>query len=302
MRKFLGKLLSSLVVMTLVFGLAFNVQASAIPTSFDLTVSTELSVDVNIDETWLSNTELLVLEVLAGGVGLDLNATLVTDDLAASMFYELTLEIPGLDGTSFTIRYWVEADFNDMENPTLIYVLELPLMLRLLLSVELAWINVNHQFIVVDLSDYILDFISLAEYYVNELFSSITEEDIEALAEIFLYEFNRQFEVETGMSFEEAMNEFPQIWEEVVNELTLLWEEVKQFVTFDFNFSRPEIENGFAVDFDFSFAAEYEEESISMDFAFYGEISNLNTAERVSLPTLTEANSLDLLALLMQLF
>jgi len=147
-----------------------------------------------------------------------------------------------------------------------------------------------------------LDFISLAEYYVNELFSSITEEDIEALAEIFLYEFNRQFEVETGMSFEEAMNEFPQIWEEVVNELTLLWEEVKQFVTFDFNFSRPEIENGFAVDFDFSFAAEYEEESISMDFAFYGEISNLNTAERVSLPTLTEANSLDLLALLMQLF
>jgi len=144
MRKFLGKLLSSLVVMTLVFGLAFNVQASAIPTSFDLTVSTELSVDVNIDETWLSNTELLVLEVLAGGVGLDLNATLVTDDLAASMFYELTLEIPGLDGTSFTIRYWVEADFNDMENPTLIYVLELPLMLRLLLLVYFVWINVIH--------------------------------------------------------------------------------------------------------------------------------------------------------------
>jgi len=277
MKKFLGKLLSMTMVMVLVLGLAVSVQARELPefpefpSSFDFEAEMELSLEVSVSP-WATQLERTVFDALESGVSLNVSGTVVTDDLAMFAFYEYVFNVPAYD-LSLTIRYWIDMNFNDMENPRLVYILEIPLMLRMLLAAEVPGFGLGTQFIVVDAGEFVGDFMEMIE---NELAAiSFSEEDLE------------DFIAEMLVVFEDAIGGLSEA-------LAWIWSEIGQYTTFNFDHNFEELNNGYAVSLDFDVVIDDGNEFVSLDFSFFGQVTNLNSATRVALPELSATNSFDL--------
>jgi len=262
-------------------------------TSFDFGYEIELSVDFqmapdNYTPAWLD----MVIDVLRDGIVMTTTGTVYADGLAVTMFYEytITVSVPLFGDMDVTIRYWADIDVNDLENPTVVIILELelPPVLQLLLANNAP--ELNYQFFVMDLSEFVAYAAAELEAYIAE----ISQEEIDAFFEEMAYEL------------EWIMAEMVYGFEEIFEELMQLWEEMRNYITFSFDYSFGELANGYYAGFELAFLLiDYAPESdgfLDIALAVNASVTNINTAQRPQLPVLEDGSYLDLVALLTDLF
>jgi len=255
------------IVLTLVFvlGLALPAQAGRMPEfqtpeSFDFAMDFTLSIDTP-DAPELDP----MMAMIFGGTDITLGMTgsVVSDGVAATQMHIEMLVGSGMF-SAMPIRMWLDMDFNDFEDPTMLMIVELPAMLRMLLAMENR--AFARQFLVLDVSDMLA----------------------EALADVTI---PTQYEMEAIM--EEALAElraidFGYIVAEITNFIDVL--------DFSFDFSQ---DAGYltGINLAFDVVLDPNGESVGVGFGFDMEITNINNAV-VEFPTLTPANSVDVLTLL----
>ena len=276
MKKFVGKLLSAALAMVLLLGVAVPVQAGEIPelaTSYDFAMETRMVMDLDIQSESPIHpmTIQMMLDAFSGeGVLMATNGTFYTDNdgLAFTLFCEfsVTVNVPMLGNTSVTLRYWVDADITDLNDPTMLVVfeLEMPMLLRFMLNAAVP--QLGYQFFVVDMSEFMAEII-------HELDTLVVYISLEEINEMIAY-------------LVEAF------------EAVMIRSGIQNYATFSFDYDYGALENGYFGGFDFWLAISDGIDSLDFDFSAYGEITNINTAERPVLPVLRPGNYLDVVALL----
>ncbi|MCL2839451.1 MAG: hypothetical protein FWE05_01665 [Defluviitaleaceae bacterium] len=281
MKKFLAKLLSATLMMVMVLGIAIPVQAFEVPTSYDFESELRFSVEVNLDDPSMDDALVQqILHALGGeGVVLTLDGTFYGNDIEFIMFYELGIRLPELEDLTVTLRYWIDADFSDLSDPTMrvIMEIELPLLLRMMLNATAP--ELSYQFIVMDMG------VMMAEIFeaLDVAFFEISDEEMDELLSIV----HEELELMIG---------------ELTPILTELWDELRDYVTIDFNFNHGGLDNGYYADLNLSVEITEAGESVSFDLAFNGRIININNAVRPVMPVLVDGNYVDLTALLDEIF
>ena len=272
------KLLSIVMAIVLVFIMALPVHARNpmelftldIPESHDFTMRMNLTVDSNIDDESLQAMLAIISEI-----NLDSRGSVEMDGLAGQMFYVMDVDIPAL-GMPLNFNFWFDMDFSDPEEPAMVFVVEMPAMLRLMLMGVIP--ELSRQFLVADLTE-------------------MLQEAMEEMGELM-------------GSFEELMNPGEEALEEAFAELGALFEgimsEIDDYVDFDFefNFDTTE-ENGELVEleFEFSFNLTFtqDDEYVIVSFAFECVYYNFNNATPIEWPTINPRNSLDIIEWLLGL-
>ena len=202
------KLLSGVIALILVLALAVPVQARSlmefvaldIPESYDFTMSMDITVESNIDDEMLQSILAIVNEV-----NMDFSGSVEMEGLTGQMFFEIDVDIPAI-GMPLDFRFWFDMDFEDLESPAMVYVMEMPAMLRLLLAGVMP--ELSSQFLVVDLTE-------------------------------MLQESMEEWSVFMG-DFESMMNLDEEALEEMIEELRAmfaeLWVDIEDYVDFEFEF------------------------------------------------------------------
>jgi len=265
MKKYL-KMLSVTLVMVLLIGI-MPVQAMEMPVSFDFEYEIQFIMETNIDDA--EPRIQPILEALAGeGVIMSYNGTVVfTHAFTFQMFYEMNVRMPELNiplvgNIDVTLRYWLDADFSDLDNPILFAImeLELPPLLRMMLNTAAP--ELAYQFFVMDLSD-VLVFTDISEDEIDEFF--------EMFHDMFAY---------------------------IGYYATQIWEEIRDYVTFDFDFDFGALENGYFADFAALVTIYDGVDFVELFLGFGGSITNFNTATMPAFPELTDENSIDITSFL----
>jgi hypothetical protein len=297
MKKKIAAMVALVLVLALVF--AVPVQAREL-TSFDFESTVSFGLDVTDQGfDFFSIPKFTVSE----------SGTFYSDGFAVSLFREVEMDfapfLPMLPVANIApmlallnldlsepIRTWVEMDFNDLSQPVFKIIVEMPSFVRLplvFISPELA-----QQFWVLDLSAEIAELIE--EFEVE--FRQLSEEQIAqymAYIEEAVEEFLAELE-ELLAELKEFLDEYRDVIEE---EIAAAWAFVQEAVdirTLVFGFD--DLVERYTAYFSFAATVSVDGVVADIEFDFYGAVSNINTAERVALPELTEANSLNLLELL----
>ena len=255
------------IVLTLVFvlGLALPAQAGRMPEfqtpeSFDFAMDFTLSIDTP-DAPELD--PMMAMIFGSTDITLGMTGSVVSDGAAATQMYMEMLIGNGMIG-AMPIRMWLDMDFNDFEDPTMLMIVELPAMLRMLLAMENR--AFARQFLVLDVSDVLADvLVDVTMPTVDEM-EAIMEE---ALAELRAFDFGN-------------------IVAEIANFIDVL--------DFSFDFSQ---DAGYLTGLNLAFDVVLDPngDAIGLGFGFDMEITNINNAT-IEFPTLTPANSVDVLTLL----
>ena len=311
MKKLLGKLVATTLALALILGLTVPVQANTVvthlvdyghisfempelPTSFDF--ATEFTLGLSLS----GNVPADVIEMvnLFDGFTIRESGTVYTSGLSMSMFREVELSLEQILAAipveqvmpmmallnldlNEPFRIWVEIDINDLENPTFIMVIEMPAVVRL--PFALLGTEFTRQFWVLDLSDTIAELAAELEAEIRQVTPEEFEEMLsyitEAIEQFFAY-------IEYYM-------------EEIEELLAEAWEYLQEILTINiFTFGHNALENGHSAYLNLDATINYEGVIANISFDFYGEITNLNTATRPTLPELTAQNSFNLTNLL----
>ena len=268
MKKFTQMLLA----MVLVLGLALPAMARELPEfqtpeSFDFSMDFTLSLDLLEDPSVEP-----VMHLIFGGseVAINITGSAVSDgELATQMYMEILLGT-GMFGAA-PIRIWSDIDLNDLEDITMMYIVELPTALRMMLALQNR--ELGRQFMVLDLGEVLTD--ALADI------TFPTEEEIEA------------FMAELEEMMEEAMEALRDI------DFAAIWEKVTEFIdVLDFVFDWFQDENGYFTGLNLALEVILDPsgEAIELGLGFDMEITNINDAT-VEFPELTATNSVCLLSL-----
>lgn len=263
--KKMKKLAQMLLALVMVLGLALPAQALEIPEfqppeSFDFTVDFTLSLDLLEDPAVEP-----IMDMIFGGpeVAVHVTGTVVnTSETAAQMYVEVLLGA-GILGAS-PVRMWTDVDVTDLTAPTMLYIVELPAALRLMLAMQNR--ELGRQFLVLDLGE------TIAEEMAD--FNFPTESEMEAFMEEMLAELE---------DFD-----FASVWEQVVEFIDVV----------EFNFDWFQDEDGFFAGLTLALSAVLDPAGEAVAFAtrLDVEITNINNAS-IAFPVLTDTNSVDLLSL-----
>jgi len=283
------KIVSFLLAMVLILGIAVPVAANErqLPSSFNFEVEFNSQLTVESDEAVPE--ELGAVIDFVNGVDLSGTGTVVLGENEFFMYQELSLTIPAL-GTPISLNIWLDVDVNDIENPTVICVIELPAALRLMLGL-LGRPELAVQYLVLDMGEIVAEAIPEIE----RLTAEINEEDfLEQLEAEILEMLNIHLEI-TADTLEEAIDE-------LIQEFFNLLEET--FDEFDLNvdplltiYEPNGILTQISAALNFSFFGRNGSDSIGFNFSAGLLVDGIDTATRVPMPTLTPENSTDLIRL-----
>ena len=268
------KLTSFALVLVLVLGMASTAYARPdfnAPRAFDFELDFSLAIEGLEDE--LPAAALMILG--SADIVLNVNGTVVTEDAGLQLFLEVALGTGLLRNAP--IRFWLDANFEDLADPTLLAVLELPPLLRVMAALEDPIFN--NQFLAMDmgallaneLADLPLAFLPASLPASNET-CELSQKQA-AKAEKALYNFDAT-----------------PILEMLRAELA----ELVEVVLFDFDYSQtPEgYFSGLALAL--SLVLDPNWDAIALDLGIELTLTNINDAT-VEMPLLTPENSVDLL-------
>jgi hypothetical protein len=304
MKKKIATMVALVLVLVLVFAVPVQARGLDLP-SFDFasTVSFGLDVDYTLPDEILAlaeqfHSEFFDMSFSVPKFTVSESGTFYSDGFAVSIFRELEMDfaqfltmLPAEEiapmlamlnlNLSEPIRTWVEMDFNDLSQPIFKIIVEMPSFVRL----PLMFVNaeMSRQFWVLDLSAEIAELIEELEVE----FRQLTEEQL-AQTMAYLEELLDELLV--------FLDEYRDIIEEEIN---AAWEFIQEAVdirTLIFGFD--ELANGYSAYFSFAATVSVEGVVADIEFDFYGEVTNIGTAQRVALPELTETNSLNVMELL----
>jgi hypothetical protein len=279
MRKVLSKFLFSTLVLVLLVGIATPVSARPIlderarpvrewrtpdATSFEFVALEAVFVDFQINSF---ATNAMVSAILSDGIIVESHGVVVAEDLAFSMYLEFDLEILHL-GINLPFSLWLDVDVTDLYDPTILLVAELPLLLRAMLFDTAFHSAASRPYYVLDLSD-------VAARLFADIEASIVNISPEYLAEFY---------------------------ENLAATLVELWEEIRGYVDvyeFEFDYSVSDEDGSIFTELIFGVIIDDGIDFVDFGFASFRDTFNINNAERVPLPSLTDYNSVDLLELLL---
>ena len=285
MKKFLNKTIGAVLALVLLLGIAIPVHArehSEIPSSFEFLAHGEIELSLNYYDELFSS-EQAIIDML-NGFAADIRGTVIAEYESLFMYMELDVNVPTI-GLPMTFRLWVDVDVTDMNDPIAKVIVEIPSMLRLMLFALAP--ELNRQYFVLDLSAYL----NILDYVAFELDGFSMSQYNELIAD-----FN--IEMET-------------IWADIMEELRLLWEEIQadEYVQASIIVNSPSENrdsqgNIISRNAGFRLQLSFDNGFDSGDFMVTAaaDMHNINTAQRVPVPTTTSANSFDVLAWLTELF
>lgn len=332
MKKAINKLLCATMVFALVIGMAVPVQAMGfgdiiermmesvegtwladLPTSYEMELRFGLQLDVDVDD--IPEEAEMLLNVLKDGYEIAVKGTFVSDGrLAASSYMELHVDFePFVDAIlgalgaeelsamlallnldlSEPFRFWIEEDLNDISNPVALIIIEAPAFVRLPLAAIDA--DFASQYWVMDMSG----FMSILIEEMDVMLMEISEEELEELLS-YMDEFFDEF----MYILDELKEALEELFAEYEDEIMHIWAEIQEFVditTLDFGIE--ELENGYSAHFDFEalITSPYEDGTVDIGIHLFGAVTNLNEAEAVPLPELTDENSFDMWAWIVEM-
>jgi len=259
------KFASIVLTLVLVLGLALPAQASRLP-EFQTPESFDFSMDfiLSIDTPDVPELDPMMVMIFGGtDIAIGMTGSVVSDGAAAT---QMAMEVfigSGMFGT-MPIRMWLDMDLNDLEDPTMRMIIELPPMLRMLLAMENR--ALSRQFLVFDMSEMLAE--ELAGVTVP------TPDELEAF-------------------FEEALAELG-----TIDRAEILARIAEFIYVLDFSFDFSQNRNGYltGLNLGFDVVLDPNNDPIGLGLDFDMEITNINNAT-VEFPTLTPANSVDVLAL-----
>lgn len=307
MKKFFCKLISVTLVLIMVFSVPVQATSwSEIIERFELPESYSYSLDFSLTTSIkgdLDDDIALILGLFDDGVALSISGTHVRDRFAVSEFTQINFDLDAIVASlpaelpiapmialmgidiNQPIRIWMESDFNTILEPQLKYVIELPPVLRLLLT--MADSSLSRQFYVLDFTDLLLEM--LVEF----------EAEVRMISEEQIGEFTAYFDetIEELMIFiDELQYDFTSLMDEAVEELAQFF----NIHTFERGFNRSE--NAVSAFVELLFTISDFGSSATFDFGFNMEVFDINGTSRTPLPQLTPQNSVDLIDLIIDGF